>query len=137
MTSAIPIVTTPPPEETLAFQTVPAAPLWTAIPRLDTKTLPGQPMAHQEEQQRALQDNIKRKAVWQWDELANEWAAIGARLVDLHQHESALEVGRAIAIERAEWHLPTTTSSDQNMAAVATLLYTLPVLSTDGVGEVY
>jgi hypothetical protein len=40
MTSAIPIVTMPPLEETPTFQTILAVPQRTAIPRLDTRPLP-------------------------------------------------------------------------------------------------
>jgi hypothetical protein len=38
---------------------------------------------------------------------------------------------------RTERRLPAFTSANQNMAAVAVLLDTLPAPSTDGVGEMY
>jgi hypothetical protein len=40
VTSAIPIVTMPPPEETPVLQTIPAVPQWTVIPQPDTGLLP-------------------------------------------------------------------------------------------------
>jgi hypothetical protein len=54
VTSAMPIATTSSPEETPVFQTIPVVPQRTAIPRLDTRPLPEQPMAHQEERRHAL-----------------------------------------------------------------------------------
>jgi hypothetical protein len=54
VTCAIPIVTTPPLEETLVFQTIPTVPQGTAIPRLDTGTHPKKLMTHQEEQQHTM-----------------------------------------------------------------------------------
>jgi hypothetical protein len=45
--------------------------------------------------------------VRQWGELTDEQAPIEARLADVHQHESVLEVGWAMAIDRVERQLPT------------------------------
>jgi hypothetical protein len=40
VTSAIPIATMPPPEETLTLQTIPAVQQWTTVPQPDTRLLP-------------------------------------------------------------------------------------------------
>jgi hypothetical protein len=62
---------------------------------------------------------------------------VEATLADLHQRESTLEVGRTVAMELAEWQLPTFTRVSQNVATAAALLDMLPAPSTNGVGEVY
>jgi hypothetical protein len=73
-------------------------------------------MAHQEERRRALQDDIEHE-VAQWrDELADERAAIEAKLADLHQCESALEAYRAMTVDHMEQKPPTFTKASQNMA---------------------
>jgi hypothetical protein len=77
------------------------------------------------------------EATQQQGELADERAAVMVRLADLHQRESALKAGQAMMIDHAERELPTFIRASQNVAAVATLLDTLPAPSTDGVGEVY
>jgi hypothetical protein len=40
--------------------------------------------------------------VWPRGELVDERAIVEARLADLHQHESALEVGQATVMEQVE-----------------------------------
>jgi hypothetical protein len=55
----------------------------------------------------------------------------------MHQHELTLEAGWIVAVEHVERQLPTFAGASQNMAAMAVLLDTLPIPSTDGVGEVY
>jgi hypothetical protein len=87
--SIIPIVATPPPEETPEPQTTSARMQRTATPT----TLPAQPIAYQEERRRALQDDIKHEAAQRWGEHADERAVIDARLADLHQHESMFVAG--------------------------------------------
>jgi hypothetical protein len=62
VTSVIPIMTTPPPEATPAFQTTPTVPRWTVVPQPSTKLLPEWLRANQEEQQCILQADIKRRA---------------------------------------------------------------------------
>jgi hypothetical protein len=68
---------------------------------------------------------------------AYKWATVEARLIDLHQSESALEAGRSTTMERAERQLPTFTRASQNVPTVAALPDTLPAPSTNGVSEVY
>jgi hypothetical protein len=92
----------PPIDETSLHQTIQAVPQRVAIPRLDTRPLPKQSMARQDERQCALQDDIEQKAAWQWGELVNEREANEARLADLHQRESTLEAGQATVIDHAE-----------------------------------
>jgi hypothetical protein len=60
-------------------------------------------MAHQEERQHALQDDIKREATQRRGELTDEWAVVDARLADLHQRKSALEAGQAMVKDCAGW----------------------------------
>jgi hypothetical protein len=121
------------PEETQASQTVPVRPQWTTTPM----PLPEQLTAHQEEQWRALQDNIKREAIQQRGELIDERTAVEARLADLHQRELALEAGRTVAVKPAELQLPSFASASQNVATMAMRLDTLPAPSSNGVGKVY
>jgi hypothetical protein len=54
VTPAIPITTTPPPEETSALQTKPVVLQPTTVPRSNTGLLPEWLLAYQEEQQHAL-----------------------------------------------------------------------------------
>jgi hypothetical protein len=51
VTPTVPIATTPPPEGTLVLLTIPTVPLRTAAPQPDTRLLPKQQQAYQEEQQ--------------------------------------------------------------------------------------
>jgi hypothetical protein len=132
-----PGATMPQPEESSVLQPIPTVPQQTTIPRLDTRLLPEQLMAYQEERRRALQDNIEREAVRRRSKLTDERAAIVARLADLHQCESVLEAGQVVAVHRAKQQLPTFTRASQNVAAVAALLDMLPTPSTGEVGEVY
>jgi hypothetical protein len=99
--------------------------------------LPEQLTAHQEEQWRALQDNIKREAIQQRGELIDERTAVEARLADLHQRELALEAGRTVAVKPTELQLPSFASASQNVATMAMRLDTLPAPSSNGVGKVY
>jgi hypothetical protein len=68
---------------------------------------------------------------------ADERETIEAKLANVHQCESALEVGRATVIDHVERQLPTIARASQNVATGAALFDTLPTPSTDGVGEVY
>jgi hypothetical protein len=94
-------------------------------------------MAHQEEWPHALLDDIERETTQRRGKLVDEWAAVEARLANLHQRESALEVGQATAIDYAERQLATFTRASQNVAEAATLLDTFLAPSTDGAGKVY
>jgi hypothetical protein len=60
--------------------------------------------------------------------LTGEWATTEARLVDLFQHESALEARRATTKERAEHHHPAFARASQNVAVAATFLDALLAL---------
>jgi hypothetical protein len=80
---------------------------------------------------------MTRLAGWHRDKLADEWATAEAMLADLLQRELALEAGQTAAMEQAERKLPAFTKAIQSVAMVATLLDTLPVLSTNQVGEMY
>jgi hypothetical protein len=71
------------------------------------------------------------------DKLADERATAEAMLADLLQRELALEAGQTAVMEQAERKLPAFTKAIQSVAMVATLLDTLPVLSTNRVCEMY
>jgi hypothetical protein len=71
------------------------------------------------------------------DKLADERAAAEAMPTDLLQCELALEAGQTATMEQAEQKLPAFTKAIQSVAMVVTLLDTLPVLSTNWVGEMY
>jgi hypothetical protein len=55
--------------------------------------------------------------------------AIEARLANLHQRESVLEVDQDVAVEHVEQQLPTFAKASQNVVAATTLLDTLPIPS--------
>jgi hypothetical protein len=76
--------------------------------------------------------------------LTDEQAAIEAQLTELHHHrftltaEQVLTIDLAIAAVNCEWRQrPTFARASQNMVAVATLLYTLPAPSAEGLDRVY
>jgi hypothetical protein len=84
VTSAIPIATMPPLEETPVLYTLPTRQQQTATPIPFTEQL----TAHQEERRHALQDDIEREIARQQSELAYEQVAAEVRLTDLHQCEA-------------------------------------------------
>jgi hypothetical protein len=111
---------------------------------------------YQEEQQArayARQADTERRATQQRRELIGERVAIEAQLVKLHHHKSMLETKRAIMIDltnaRAQARdvaatnnskgaqRPAFTRANQNVAATAALLDTLPTPSTSGADKVY
>jgi hypothetical protein len=63
--------------------------------------------------------------------------AVEAGLANLHQCESTLEANQATTTNSEVEQIPTFDRASSNMAVVATLLVTLPMPSTDGVGKVY
>jgi hypothetical protein len=137
VTPAIPVATTPPPEETLVLQTIPAVHQQNAVPQLDIRLLLEQLLAYQEEWQCGLQVDIECGATQQQGKLASKRATVEAQLAKLHQRKSTLKAERAAVINREERQLPTFSRASQNVAAAAALLNTLPASSTDGVDKVY
>jgi hypothetical protein len=62
VTPTIPIITTPSLKGTPMPQTIPTVPLWTIMLQSDTKLLPKRLRVNQEEHQRVLQADAKRRA---------------------------------------------------------------------------
>jgi hypothetical protein len=72
VTSAVPIVTTPPLEATLTLQTIPTVPQQAAVSQPDTELLPERLWANQEEQQCALLTDIEHRAMQRQGKLTCE-----------------------------------------------------------------
>jgi hypothetical protein len=103
VTSTMPVMTTPRPEETPTLQTIPMVLLWAAVHQPNIRHLPERLLAYQEERQCDLHDDIKHGATQRWGEVTSERAVVEAQLVKLHQCKSMLEAERATTTNCEEW----------------------------------